>query len=62
MDRGAWRATVHGVTGSDMIEQLSFTHSGKVFVHVFCICSAIMKQNVFSFLRFTLKYTQGRAS
>ena len=23
MDRGAWRATVHGVEGSDMTEQLS---------------------------------------
>ena len=24
MDRGAWRATIHGVAKSDMIEQLTF--------------------------------------
>jgi len=27
MDRGAWRATVHRVTESDMTEQLSTTHA-----------------------------------
>ena len=27
MDRGAWRATVRGVTESDMIEQLTYTHA-----------------------------------
>ena len=26
MDRGAWQAIVHGVTESDMIEQLSTAH------------------------------------
>ena len=27
MDRGAWRAPVHGVTESDMTKQLTFTHT-----------------------------------
>ena len=62
MDRGAWRATVHRVAGSDTTEKLWFTHSGNACVCVFCTCSKIMKQNVFSFLRFILKYTQSRAS
>ena len=26
LDRGAWQATVHGVTESDMTEQLTLTH------------------------------------
>ena len=62
MDRGARQAIVHGVTGFGTTEQLSFTHSENACVCVFCTCSAIVKQNVFSFLRFILKYTQGRTS
>ena len=27
MDRGAWRATVHGITESDTIEQLMLSHT-----------------------------------
>ena len=32
MDRGAWQATVHGVTESDMTEQLSTAQSFKSFI------------------------------
>ena len=43
MDRGAWRATVHGVTESDAAEQLS-THSLNKVTEV---------QEKWTFLKFT---------
>ena len=48
MDRGAWRATAHGVTESDMTEQLSaHTHTGRQECLFGCwrdaiVCSAFL--------------------
>ena len=37
MDRGAWRATVHGVTELDMTEQLSMQKPFQIFKNLFLI-------------------------
>ena len=37
IDRGAWQAIVHGISESDMTEQLSTEHSGKQSIRAKCL-------------------------
>ena len=38
MDKGAWEATVHGITKSDMTEQLSTVHSLSDGMTTYFVC------------------------
>ena len=39
MDIGAWQATVHGVTESDMTEQLMHIHTGSMYLYIYICCA-----------------------
>ena len=39
MDIGAWKATVQGVTKSDMTEQLRYTHTVSVYLYIYICCA-----------------------
>ena len=53
MDRGAWWAIVHGVTGSDMTEQRNpHTHTSLGSMFVFFVYKSISVFKISSFVSF----------
>ena len=53
MDRGAWWATIHGVTKSDTTEQLSTAHTQPVLQHVDIIKPPFITKTWVCFIEFS---------
>ena len=47
MDRGAWWATVHGITVSNTTEQLSTAHTDYTFLTSLLVVTLEMKTHIF---------------
>ena len=52
MDRGAWRATVHGVAESDMTEH---THTHKLIRYLYCFFRSVTALMLYELNRFNSK-------